>query len=119
MLYRHRKGGPAAIAKIVWPLCWGYVEDVIILYRVYFPKTTEIVTTSDVKFHGVVSVPPEMVRPSFRGRTDKPSATRHCEALDVRGKMRKDAVRDGNDDMPVWMSKIFYITIRCLRRIDL
>ena len=102
MLYRQRKGGPVAIAKIVWPLCWGYIEDGIILYRVYISRTTEIVTTSDIIFHGDVSVPPEMVTPMFRGRTDKPSAPRHFDALeDVTGRDPLDGVRDGNDDMPV------------------
>ena len=63
----------------------GIEEDGIILYCVYIPKTSEIITTSDVKFHGDASVPPKMITPIIRSRTDKPL----------------DGVRDGNDDMPV------------------
>ena len=54
-----------------------------------------------MKFHGVVSVPPEMVRPSFRGRTDKPSTSRQPEALDEPDGIRKNGVLDVTDDMPV------------------
>ena len=60
----------------------------------------QIVTTSDVRFYGDVSVPPEMVTP-IRGRTDKPSALRHVNALeDVTGRDPLDRVRDGYNDMP-------------------
>ena len=78
----------------------GIEEDGIILYRVYIPKTTAIVTTSDVRFHGVVSVPPEIGQPCCIGRTDNPSAPR-IDTRGVRDGIRKDGVRDGNDDMPV------------------
>ena len=88
----------------------GIEEDGIILYRVYIPKTTEIVTTSDVKFHGDASVSPGMVRP-IRGRTDESSAPKHFDASeDVRDVIRKHGVRDGNNkDIPVADVKDFYI----------
>ena len=51
-----------------------------------------------------------MVTPMFRGRTDKPSASRHFDALeDVTGQDPLDGVRDGNDDMLMVDVKIFYI----------
>ena len=78
----------------------GIEEDGIILYRVYIPKTTEIVTTSDVKFHGVGSVPPEMVTPELRGRTDQLSTPRHPETLGDSSGIREDGALDSNYDMP-------------------